>query len=73
VELDVEPKDASVSVNGRDLGPAGAFSSDRPLHLPGPAVHELTFSAPGRPSRQVRVLVTRSAPSDSVRLGITLP
>jgi len=72
VELDVEPEDASVSVNGRDLGPASAFSSDRPLQLPGPAVHELTFSAPGHPTRQVRVLVARSAPSDSVPLAVTL-
>jgi TonB family protein len=72
LELDVDPPDASVSVNGRDLGPASAFTDGNPLRLAGPAAHELTFSAPGRPSRQVRVLVTRTAPPDPVRLEVRL-
>lgn len=72
VELRIEPGDAFVSINGRDFGSAAALSAAGPLRLPGPAVHELTFSAPGRRTRQARVLVSSSAPSDVAVLRILL-
>ena len=72
VELRVDPPDASVSVNGRDLGPVGALSQANPVRLPGPAVHDLIFSSPGRRSKQVRVLVSGGAPREMTVLDVKL-
>ena len=70
--LRVDPPDASVSVNGQDLGPASAFSQS-PLQLSGPAVHELHFASPARRYLDVRVLVSFAAPAGTPVLQIGLP
>jgi predicted Ser/Thr protein kinase len=61
VQFAVEPAGALVSLGGRRLGAASAFSAGSPLRLTGPKVHDLEISAPGRESRRVRILVASNA------------
>jgi TonB family protein len=67
-----EPPDAVVAVNGRILGAASSFSPSRPIVLPGPAVHEITLSAPGRIPKTVRVLSASNAGSASALIRLQL-
>jgi TonB family protein len=72
--LRVEPPEASVSVNGQDLGPSSAFSKAAPLRLPaGQAVHDLIFSFGARRSKEARVLVSPEASQDLAVLEIRVP
>jgi len=56
----IDPPDALVSVDGKDLGPASKWASDE-LILDAPAVHQVTLSAPGRRPMTVRLLVANTA------------
>jgi hypothetical protein len=56
----VEPPDARVIVDGKDLGPASKWASDE-LVLDAPAVHQVTLSAPGHEPMTVRLLVANTA------------
>ncbi|MFI5180568.1 MAG: hypothetical protein ACHQPI_04190 [Thermoanaerobaculia bacterium] len=56
----VEPTEATVTVDGKLLGPASKWETE-PLDLDGPAVHEVAFSAPGYETISVRVLVAQTA------------
>ena len=67
-----DPPDAVVAVNGRILGAASSFSPSRPIVLPGPAVHEITLSAPGRIPKTVRVLSASNAGSASALIRLQL-
>jgi TonB family protein len=67
-----DPPDAVVAVNGRILGAASDFSPARPIVLPGPAVHEITLSAPGRIPKTVRVLSAPNAGSASASIRLQL-
>lgn len=73
VELVVEPRDVTVSVGGRMLGSARVFDARNPLRLPGPAAHDLVFSAPGHGSRMARVLVSPDAGVEQPALRVRLP
>jgi TonB family protein len=67
-----DPPDAIVAVNGRILGAASSFSPAHPIVLPGPAVHEITLSAPGRTPKTVRVLSASNATSASALIRLQL-
>ncbi|MDQ2979219.1 MAG: hypothetical protein M3R62_08355, partial [Acidobacteriota bacterium] len=67
-----DPPDAVVAVNGRILGAASSFSPAHPIVLPGPAVHEITLSAPGRTPKTVRVLAASNAGSASALIRLEL-
>jgi TonB family protein len=67
-----DPPDAIVAVNGRTLGAASSFSPARPIVLPGPAVHEVTLSAPGRTPKTVRVLSAPNAGSATTLIRLQL-
>jgi TonB family protein len=67
-----DPPDAVVAVNGRILGAASSFSAAHPIVLPGPAVHEITLSAPGRTPKTVRVLSAPGASSASALIRLQL-
>ncbi len=56
----VDPPDAVVSVDGKDLGPASNWVAEE-LVLDAPAVHEVTLSAPGREPLTIRLLVANTA------------
>ena len=58
--FNVDPPDASVSVDGKVLGPASKWATEE-LALDGPAVHEVAFSAPGYETVTLRVLVAQTA------------
>jgi tRNA A-37 threonylcarbamoyl transferase component Bud32 len=66
VDFAVEPADATVSEEGKTLGLASSFNAAAPLRLPGPMVHELVLSAPGYPSKTVRVLISANAKDERV-------
>ena len=72
VEMTSDPPAATVSSGKQVLGLANAFGAQTPLRLPGPAVHELTFSAPERVSKTVRVLVSPNAGRDVARVRVRL-
>ena len=59
VNLNVEPADATVSVNGRELGPASKWAKED-LIFADQAVYDVVLSAPGHEPLTVRVL---SAPT----------
>ena len=67
-----DPADAQVSVNGRTAVPASSLVSGEPLWLPGPAVHEVTVSAPGHVPRFFRVLSAPNAPSSKAVVRVRL-
>jgi hypothetical protein len=56
----VDPPDALVSVDGKELGPASKWTSEE-LVLDAPAVHEVTLSAPGCEPLTIRLLVANTA------------
>ena len=58
--FNVDPQDANVTVNGRDLGPASKLSKDG-IQFQDMAVYEVLLSAPGYESKSVRVLVGPTA------------
>jgi eukaryotic-like serine/threonine-protein kinase len=63
----IEPPDALVSVDGKDLGPASKWTSDE-LVLDAPAVHEVTLSAPDREPLTIRLLVANTAGEFQARI-----
>ena len=65
VRFEVEPPDAIVNVNGRDLGPASAFR-DQDLFLKDMSVYDVILSAPGYDSRALRILVSPVAGARAV-------
>jgi eukaryotic-like serine/threonine-protein kinase len=69
VELHVEPPDASVSENGKYVGPASSFGSESPMRLKGPAVHDLVLSAAGYKPTTIRVLVAPNAGKDVAKVS----
>jgi predicted Ser/Thr protein kinase len=72
VIFEVEPADATVSENGRTLGPASSFGPSSPLRLSGPAVHDLVVAAPGRKSKTLRILVAGNADSNEAKMKVEL-
>jgi len=72
VEFAVDPPEAVVSEEGRSLGPASSFGPASPLRLPGPGVHDLVISAPGRQSRTVRILVAPNAERERALVKVEL-
>jgi PEGA domain len=72
VQFDVDPADATVSENGKALGPASSFGLSSPLRLSGPMVHDLVLSAPGRETRTIRILVSSNADRDAARVKLSL-
>jgi len=56
----VDPPDALVNVDGKDLGPASNWATEE-LVLDAPGVHEVTLSAPGREPMTIRLLVANTA------------
>jgi predicted Ser/Thr protein kinase len=72
VVFEADPRDATVTEGTRTLGPASAFTNASPLKLTGPMVHDLVFSAPGRKSKTVRVLVAPNADNDVARVKVEL-
>ncbi|MEO8429917.1 MAG: TonB family protein [Acidobacteriota bacterium] len=69
--LSISRPDALVAVNGTPFGSASDFPAAAPLVLPGPAVHELTISAPGAPVRTLRIAVGSAAPAGIVQIRIS--
>ena len=70
--VNVDPSDAVVSEGGKVLGEAFSFTSESPLKLSGPMVHELVISAAGRRSKTVRILVSSNADSDVAKVKAEL-
>jgi len=64
VELHIEPSDASVSEEGKYLGPASSFGPGSPMQLKGPAVHDLVVSGAGYKPKMIRILVAPHAGKD---------
>ncbi len=58
--FNVDPPDAMVTVNGRELGPASKFAKDG-IQFQDMAVYEVLLSAPGYESKSLRVLVGPTA------------
>ena len=58
--LNIDPPDAMVTVNGRELGPASNFAKDG-IQFQDMAVYELLLTAPGYESKSLRVLVGPTA------------
>jgi serine/threonine protein kinase len=58
--FNVEPPDALVTVNGRELGPASKWAKED-LHFADMAVYEVLLSAPGYESKSFRILVSPTA------------
>ncbi len=56
----IDPPDATVTVDGKALGPASKWETEE-LGLDGPAVHDVVLSAPGREPMALRVLVAQTA------------
>jgi hypothetical protein len=61
-----------VSEGDKTLGSASSFSSESPLHLTGPGVHDLLLVAPGRKPKTVRILVAENAGRDLAKVKVTL-
>ena len=72
VEFAVDPANATVTENGRDLGPASGFGAASPLQLSGPAVHDLVIAASGYRPRLVRILVAPNAGKERAVVKLTL-
>jgi hypothetical protein len=68
VELHIDPPDASVSEEGRYVGPASSFGPGSPMQLKGPAVHDLVVSAAGYKPKMIRILVAPNAGKDVARI-----
>jgi eukaryotic-like serine/threonine-protein kinase len=64
VEFSIQPSEATVTENGREIGPASSFGSASPLRLAGPAVHDLVIAASGYRPKLVRILVAPNAGKD---------
>jgi len=64
VEFSVQPPEAAITENGREIGPASSFGSASPLQLTGPTVHDLVLSASGYRPKLVRILVAPNAGKD---------
>ena len=58
--FNVEPPDAMVTVNGRDVGPASKFAKED-LQFADMAVYEVLLTAPGYESKSLRILVGPTA------------
>jgi serine/threonine protein kinase len=58
--FNVEPPDAMVWVNGREVGPASKFAKED-LQFADMAVYEVLLTAPGHESKSVRILVGPTA------------
>jgi serine/threonine protein kinase len=58
--FNVEPPDAVVSVNGRELGPASKWAKED-LQFADMAVYEILLTAPGYESKSLRLLVAPTA------------
>ena len=58
--FNVDPPDATVNLDGKDLGPASNWATEE-LVLDAPGVHEITLSAPGREPMNLRVLAASTA------------
>ena len=58
--FNVEPPDAMVSVNGREMGPASKFAKED-LQFADMAVYEVLLTAPGYESKSLRILVGPAA------------
>jgi serine/threonine protein kinase len=58
--FNVVPPDATVSVNGRELGPASKFAKED-LQFADMAVYEVLLTAPGYESKSLRILVGPAA------------
>ena len=58
--FNVEPPDAMVTVNGRDVGPASKFAKEE-LQFADMAVYEVLLTAPGHESKSLRILVGPTA------------
>ncbi len=58
--FDVEPPDATVTLDGKAIGPASTWSSQE-LSLDKPAVHDIVLSAPGYKPISLRVLAALTA------------
>jgi hypothetical protein len=69
VELHIEPPDASVSENGKYVGPASSYGADSPMRLKGPTVHDLVVSAAGYKPRTIRILVAPNAGKDVAKVS----
>ena len=72
VEFQVDPPDATLWEGTKVIGAVAAFGSGSPLRLPGPAVHDLVLSSPGRKPRTIRILVAENAGSDVAKVKVTL-
>jgi serine/threonine-protein kinase len=64
VEFSVQPPEATVTENGREIGPASSFGAASPLQLSGPTVHDLVIAASGYRRKLVRILVAPNAGKD---------
>ena len=60
VVFDVDPPDATVTLDGKVMGPASNWRSEE-LLLDKPAVHDIGLSAPGREPMALRVLAALTA------------
>jgi hypothetical protein len=56
----IDPPDATVTVDGKELGPASKWEKEE-LILDKPAVHSIVLSAPGREPMTLRVLFAQTA------------
>jgi hypothetical protein len=72
VEFEVEPAGATVTENGRELGPASRFGAASPLRLSGPSVHDLVIAMSGYRPRLVRILVAPNAGKDRALVKVSL-
>ncbi|HUM02461.1 MAG TPA: serine/threonine-protein kinase [Thermoanaerobaculia bacterium] len=60
VTFNVDPPDATVTLDGKEIGPASKWASEE-LALGGPAVHDVVLSAPGRDPMALRILASQTA------------
>jgi len=58
--------DADVTVDGKSEGPASKFTSDHPLRLSGPAVHDVAVAG----HKTYRVLVASTAGKDLAEIKV---
>jgi hypothetical protein len=58
--FNVEPPDALVTINGREIGPASKFSKED-LQFADMAVYEVLLTAPGYEPKSLRILVSPTA------------
>ena len=64
VEFSVQPSEATITENGREIGPVSSFGPASPLQLSGPTVHDLMIAASGYRPKLVRILVAPNAGKD---------